>query len=326
VLEFGLPLAFALLPAPLLVRWLLPPHRQRVPAIRVPFFAMLVEAAGAEAREGAVVLRRSRGQMVLASLAWVLVVVGLAEPTWVGAPVERTEASRDVMLAVDLSGSMDTVDFRASGGEREQRLAVVKRVIDGFVAAREHDRIGLVVFGDRAFLQLPFTRDLDAARDLVDLMAVGMAGPRTALGDAIGLAIRTFESSEVEQRVLVLLSDGSDTASSMTPVNAAEIARLHGVEVHTIGVGDPEARGEARVDFAALSAIAERTGGQFFTADDEVGLAAVYARIDALAPAEVRTSTWKPRTALTHWPAGALVLLGILGFGLLGPDRGRRAA
>lgn len=325
MLEFDFPLAALLLPAPLLVRLVLPAHRERVRAIRMPFFATMVEAVGAEAREGSVVLRRSRLQWVLASTAWLLVIGGLVQPTWVGAPIERTEATRDVMLAIDLSGSMNSIDFAAASGEREQRLSVVKRVVDRFVAAREEDRVGLVVFGDKAYLQLPFTRDLEAARALVDLMDVGMAGPRTALGDAIGLAIRTFETSEVEQRMLILLTDGSDTASAMTPVNAAEIARLSGVEIHTIGVGDPDATGEERVDFAALEAIAERTGGRFFTADDEAGLEAVYARIDALEPGEVRTRAWRPRTALAHWSAGAIVLLGFLGYGLLALGRWRRA-
>lgn len=309
--EFAFPYVFVLLPAPLLVSWLLPPYRQRVSALRVPFFAEMVAATGIEARAGAVVLSRRWVQILPMSLVWVLLVAGLAKPEWVGEPIERTDAARDVMLAVDLSGSMDTRDFIDTDGERVTRFEAVQRVVDEFVAQREHDRVGLIVFGNRAYLQLPFTRDVAAARALVQLMEVGMAGPRTALGDAIGLALRSFETSNVDVRLLILLSDGSDTASRMTPVNAAEIARAEGLEIHTIGIGNPEASGEDRVDFEALAAIAERTGGLFFTAEDESALADVYRRIDELDPGEVNTQQWRPRDLLVFWPVGAALLFGL---------------
>jgi Ca-activated chloride channel family protein len=183
----------------------------------------------------------------------------------------------------------------------------------------------LIVFGTRAYLQLPFTRDLETARSLVALMEVGMAGPQTALGDSIGLAIRSFESSEVEDRVLILLTDGNDTASKMTPINAADIAALNGVEVYTIGIGDTQATGEDRVDFDVLAAIAERTGGQFFNAEDESALDQVYRRIDEASAADVRTESWRPRESLVHWPAGAAIVLILLGYLVLLTGSRRRA-
>jgi Ca-activated chloride channel family protein len=305
VLELAHPWLLLLLPAPLLVYWLAPPYRQRVSALRIPFFREMIEATGFEAREGAVVLSRRWLQTLPMVLVWVLLVLALARPEWVGAPIERRDAARDIMLAIDLSGSMDYRDFTDATGERSSRFEAVQRVVDQFVASRTQDRVGLIVFGNRAYLQLPFTRDVEAARALVDLMEVGMAGPRTALGDAIGLAIRSFEESSAGVRLLVLLSDGSDTASTMTPVNAAEIARSEGLEIHTIGIGDQEARGEDRVDFETLMEIAERTGGEFFTAEDERALAEVYARIDVLDPGEVRVQSWRPRDSLAHWPMGA---------------------
>ncbi|MDH3644943.1 MAG: VWA domain-containing protein, partial [Gammaproteobacteria bacterium] len=233
-----------------------------------------------------------------------------------------------VMLAIDLSGSMDYVDLPDQDGFTARRLDVVQRVVDRFVSERTDDRIGLIVFGSRAYLQLPFTRDVDTARALVGLMEVAMAGPKTALGDAVGLAIRSFESSEVDERLLILLTDGNDTASKMTPINAAEIAKLKGVEIHTIGVGDPAARGEDRVDFDTLKAVATRTGGQFFNAQDESTLADVYRRIDAMSPGDVKTETWRPRESLVHWPVGAAVLLGLIAypFMLFGARRRRLAA
>ena len=298
MLELAHPLVLLALPLPILVRWLLPPHRERVGALRVPFFDSVVKAAGAEARSGAVVLRRRTLQIATAAVVWTAVVVGLARPEWVGEPIERTEAARDIMLAIDLSGSMDSRDFPGAGGELVTRFEAVQRVVSRFIADRETDRIGLIVFGDRAYLQLPFTRDLSTADALVQLMEVGMAGPRTALGDSIGLSIHAFESSQVDDRVLILLTDGNDTASRMTPINAADVARLNGIEIHTIGIGDEQATGEERVDFAALNEIASRTGGRFFNAEDESTLAEVYREIDEATAADVRTQTWRPRNSL----------------------------
>jgi Ca-activated chloride channel family protein len=326
VLELAYPWAFIALPLPLLAWWFLPPQRERVSALRVPFFAQIVAAAGSEARAGAVVMRRRWLQMLTAILVWLLLVIGLAKPEWIGEPIVRSEAARDIMLALDLSASMDSRDFPGEDGGDVTRFAAVQRVVDRFVAERENDRIGLIVFGTKAYLQLPFTRDLDTARALVALMEVGMAGPQTALGDSIGLAIRSFESSDVEDRILILLTDGNDTASKMTPINAADIAQLNGVEIFTIGIGDTEATGEDRVDFDVLGAIASRTGGQFFNADDETALQQVYQRIDATAVADVRTQSWRPRHSLVHWPVGAAMLLMLFTYALLLLGYRRRGA
>ncbi|HIF94010.1 MAG TPA: VWA domain-containing protein [Myxococcales bacterium] len=317
MIELAQPWLLLLWPLPVLSWWLLPPHRQRVNALRVPFFQELAHAAGVEAHAGAVILRRGVLQMVLASVAWSMLVVGLAKPEWVGEPIVRVESARDVMLAIDLSGSMDFRDFPDQQGEPVRRMDAVQRVVDRFVSERKDDRIGLIVFGNRPYVQLPFSRDLETARALVALMEVGMAGPQTALGDAIGLAIRSFESSQVDQRLLILLTDGSDTASTMTPVNAAGIAALAGVEIHTIGIGDSEAVGEDRVDFEVLRSVAQRTGGRFFDAQDENALAEVYRRIDQMSPADVRTESWRPRVSLVHWPAGAIVVLAVCAYGAL---------
>ena len=326
MLEFAYPLALLAAPLPILAWWLLPPQRERVSALRVPFFEPITAAAGSEARAGAVILRRRWLQLFVAVLVWLLLVAGLAKPEWVGEPIVRTEAARDIMLALDLSGSMDYHDFPGEDGNDVSRFEAVQRVVDRFVAEREDDRIGLIVFGTKAYLQLPFTRDLDTARALVDLMDVGMAGPKTALGDSIGLAIRSFETSEVDDRLLILLTDGNDTASKMTPINAADIAQLNGVEIYTIGIGDTAATGEDRVDFDVLAAIAARTGGEFYNAEDETALDAVYRRIDQTAVSDVRTQSWRPRQSLVHWPVGLAVILVLLTYaGLLFSARRRGA-
>ena len=317
MIELAHPWALLLTALPVLVWWLAPPQRERVSAIRVPFFQQIAAVAGSEARVGAVVMRRRWLQMVVAILVWLLLVAAIAKPEWVGEPIVRTEAARDIMLALDLSASMDYVDFPAEEGAEVSRFTAVQRVVQGFVAERESDRIGLIVFGTKAYLQLPFTRDLETAGALVDLMEVGMAGPKTALGDSIGLAINSFENSEVDDRLLILLTDGNDTASKMTPINAADIAKLNGVEIYTIGIGNTEATGEDRVDFDTLAAIAARTGGEFFNAENEAALDAVYRRIDETAAADVRTQSWRPRESLLHWPAGMAVILALLAYAAL---------
>nr|WP_253913184.1 VWA domain-containing protein [Pseudoruegeria sp. HB172150] len=300
-----------MLPLPILVWRFLPPYRHRVEALRFPFFRRIAQAAGAEAKPGAVVLARTRLQMMAAIAVWVLTLLALAQPQRVGAPIEQTKAARDVVLAIDISGSMDARDFENEEGQRVQRLAAVKDVVSEFIEGRDGDRMALIVFGTKAYVQAPLTEDLETVIALLDRTEVGMAGPHTALGDAIGLSIRTFEASEIEQRLLILLSDGSDTASAMSPVNAAEIAASEGVEIYTIGVGDPDATGEDKVDLAALQDIASRTGGAYFYASDEMALTAVYDRIDALAPRETETLSYRPRRSLAHWPMGLAVLIGI---------------
>ena len=312
MLSLAFPWALVLLPLPWLIWRLVPPHRDRVPAIRIPFFRQVTEAAGITAREGAVVLSRGRVQMAVAVAVWALIVLALARPERLGNPVVIETAARDVVLALDISGSMDERDFTDTDGNRQQRLEAVKGVMRQFIAERDGDRMALIVFGSRAFVQAPFTEDLQSLSGFLDQTAVGMAGPHTALGDAIGLGIRTFEASEVEQRLMILLSDGADTASRMTPVNAAALAAERGVTIYAIGVGDPEASGEDKVDLAALEEIARQTGGQFFYAGDEAALSEVYAEIDRQNPRAVETVTYRPALDLAYLPL-ALALILVLG-------------
>lgn len=304
MLDLAAPWALAALPLPLLVLWLAPARREVVQAVRLPFFE--AASAGLDPGEGAVVLPRSRVQMGFAWMLWALVVLTLARPEWVGPPVTRSEAARDIMLAVDISGSMGTKDFAGPDGARGSRLDGVKGVLDDFIAARTDDRIGLIVFGSAPYMLVPFTRDTGAARALLRTLTPGMAGQNTMLGDAIGLAIRSFEASHVEARVLILLSDGTDTGSRMAPAKAADIAAQNGVTIHTIAVGDPAAGADAdKVDLATLQAIARTGGGSFHRAEDAEGLAEIYAQIDASGARAAETTSWRPRKPLSALPAAA---------------------
>jgi Ca-activated chloride channel family protein len=266
--------------------------------------------------------------MIVASLIWILIVVALARPQWVGDAVTRESSARDLILAIDISGSMEQRDFRTADGATLTRLDGVKRVIKDFIARRRGDRVALILFGTKAYVQVPFTQDLQTAAQLLEQTQVGMAGQQTAIGDTIGLAIKTLEGSSVKQKLLILLTDGNDTASRVPPEHAAEIAQQKGVAVYTIGVGDPAASGENRVDLTVLQSVASTTGGRFFRAEDGAQLQAIYADIDRLAPAKLDTLSWRPKLPLFQWPLGAAVVLGValwLGLWLTG-ERERKGA
>lgn len=313
MLELAWPWVLLLLPLPILAWWWLPPYRARQASIQVPFFGRLAAATGQTPQRGAVVLERRAVQMIAAVAIWILLVAALARPQWVGDPVTREVSARDLIMAVDISGSMEQRDFKTPDGALFTRLDGVKRVIKDFIARRKGDRVALILFGTKAYIQVPFTQDLQTAQQLLDQAAVGMAGQQTAIGDTIGLAIKTFATSTAKQKLLILLTDGNDTASRVPPEHAADIAHQNDIAVYTIGVGDPvAAAGENRVDLSVLQSVASTTGGHFFRAEDGTQLQAIYADIDRLAPAKLQTLSWRPKLPLFQWPLGAAVILSLL--------------
>lgn len=309
MLDLVHPWLLILLPMPLLVHWFVPAWREARPAVRVSFMARLSRLTGREPAEGSAVARSGLLRTLMLVVCWVLLVLALARPQWLEAPLTRDIPMRDMLVAVDLSGSMETQDFTDINGNLVDRLTAVKEVLDGFLARREDDRIGLIVFGTGAFVQAPFTDDLDLIRTLLDEVELRMAGARTAIGDAMGLAITLFERSEVEERVLILLTDGNDTGSLIPPEEAAGIARDNDIVVYTIGIGDPANAGEAPLDETTLRRVATTTGGQYFFAADREGLEDVYTELDRLTPRNVETLTHRPRRDLFHWPLGLALLL-----------------
>ena len=315
MLQFAYPWLFLLLLLPVLLRPLLPAYREERPALWVPFLGRVQRLLGREGETGAARARRRRIQWLLLSLLWLALVTALARPQWLGEPVVDEQPMRDLLVALDLSGSMDTEDFTTDAGETTDRLTAAKQVLDEFLAGRDGDRVGLVLFGTSAFVQVPFTGDLDVVRELLDEAQVRMLGPRTVIGDAIGLSIRLFERSEVDEKVLIVLTDGNDTGSLVPPVRAAEIAADNGVVIHTIAMGDPQAAGEQALDEASLQAVAERTGGRFFRAQDRAQLEQVYDVLADLNPRQVESRSYRPRHDLFHWPLGGAVVLSLLLFG-----------
>src|SRR5262249_17704196 len=254
-----------------------------------------------------------------------------------GPPQEVAARGRDLMIALDLSGSMGTPDFEIHG-QAVDRFSAVRAVAKRFALERKGDRVGLVLFGTRAFLQAPLTPDLAAVAELLDESEVGLAGEQTAIGDAIGLAVKHLRDRPAERRVLVLLSDGASNAGGLDPKKAAELARDAGVRIYASGVGSGQrplatllgARvvgGSSDLDEAALREIADATGGSYFRADDSEGLTRVYREIDALEPTEGKAATVRPVRALFPWPlGGALAIAGLIGLAGAGREAASLAA
>lgn len=323
MIEFLWPLAFAALPLPLLIRWLAKPApTPAAGALRVPFYARL--AAGV--RPGAGNRARNILRLLLATLIWMALVTALARPVYMGEEVPLPVEGRDLMMAIDLSGSMEEQDF-ALNGRPATRLAVVKEVAQDFIARREGDRLGLVLFSDRAYLQAPLTFDRPVVASLLDEAQVGLTGQQTAIGDAIAVSARHLRDRPADSKVLILLSDGESNAGVIEPLEAARLARDLGIRIYTIGIGTDVQRvqtpfGTRTVqgsgpDEATMQEIAQITGGQYFRARDVEGLAQVYAELDRLEPVESDPQTVRPSVALYYIPLGVALALSFVLAGLM---------
>ena len=312
--QLAWPWIFLLLPLPWLSRRLLPDAvTTAAGALYVPFTQALDSPA--QPSHG----RPAANRLIYwgAWLCWLLLLAAAARPQWLGEPIELPETGRNLLLAVDVSGSMETADLDGNA----TRLDVVKQVAGDFIQRREGDRVGLILFGSQAYLQTPLTFDRSTVRTLLDESVIGIAGRETAIGDAIGMALKRLQHSEGET-VLVLLTDGANTAGHVAPHKAAELAAQQGLRIHTIGVGGkPRAvRGllgmqmvnpASSLDEKTLKAIAQATGGNYFRADDREALEAIYQRLDELEPVTRGSRVVRPVTALYPWPLGAGVLLSL---------------
>ncbi|GMG85811.1 VWA domain-containing protein [Biformimicrobium ophioploci] len=312
MISFAWPWALLLLPLPLLVHWLVPAHTTTQTVVQAPFFTRLARLSRQRPGEGAVVLTRQWPQWLQVGILWLLVVLACARPQWLGEPVPVESSGRDMMLAVDLSGSMDTEDFIDASGKTLRRIDGVKKVLADFVSRREGDRLGLLVFGSSPFVQAPFSADTAVFLRLLSESEVGMAGPKTMLGDAIGKAVQHFDSADAQQRTLILLTDGNDSGSRVPPGEAARIAASKDIVIHVVAVGDPAAAGEEALDVDAMRAITDATGGQYFHALKGADLAPVYQRLDALEPAQFAQEYYRPRTELYYLPLLVAALAALL--------------
>ena len=315
MVEFAHPWVLILLPLPALIWWLVPPFRRKREAVQVPFFDSVVAATGETPQTGAQIKTRSIYENTVLAVLWGLILIALSEPERVGVPIERIDSARDIMVAVDLSSSMAHADFAWDGGETIPRIVAVKRVLQDFADQRQHDRLGLIVFGDAPYLQAPFTDDHHVWRRLLIDSDVGMAGLNTSLGDAIGLAIRSFRAAQSENRVLIVLTDGNDTRSRVPPIEAAKVAAFYGVKVYPVAIGDPGSIGEDALDLQTLARVADITKGEFFQALGQRDLTDIHTQILALEPEDYEAVTFKPRQTLYHFVVAAIALVLFLFWG-----------
>jgi Ca-activated chloride channel family protein len=328
VIALQWPAVLLLLPLPLLVRHVLSAaSAAQHPALHVPDLESIAQGDATRATQGASTALR------VAALAWILLVVAAARPQWSGEPRPVAVPGRDLMLAVDVSGSMDANDFRL-GGRIVNRLTATKAVAGRFIARREGDRVGLILFGRNAYVQAPLTLDRTTVATLLDEAATGLAGKETAIGDAIGLALKRLQDTPAAARVLILMTDGVSNAGAVEPLQAADLAAGAGMRIHTIGIGSggpgrslsgiPRAGASARLDEATLRAVAQRTGGQYFRADDTADLERVYALLDTLEPLDDEREPFRPTVSLYVLPlAAALALAFVLLLGRTGGVRTR---
>jgi len=303
--------ALFFLPLPLLARMLLPAVRSTELALQVPLLNQQ------KLHTKAAAFSSNRLTQICLSLFWLCLVAAACRPLWLGEPVSRSVSGRDLMLAVDISGSMQEADMRING-LAASRLDVLKTVVGEFIDDREGDRLGLILFGSNAYSYVPLTFDLVTFKKLLQDVSAGLAGRYTAIGDAIGLAVKSMRQQssvhhELKQRVLILVTDGSNTAGLNDPMIAAVIAREAGLVIHTIGVGTDEQslskeygaqnipEGTA-LNEGLLRSIAATTGGQYFRATSSKSLEEIYARLDKLELIEREFQSYRPRTELFYLP------------------------
>jgi len=326
MLSFEMPWAFALLPIPYLIYLLYPAAKQQQAAVRVPFFSQWSDIPGQTATSAT----RSTIRLLLMSLIWLLLIIAAASPKWVGEIINIPSSGRDLLLAVDLSLSMNEQDMVIQG-ERASRLIATKVVLDDFIERRKGDRLGLILFGDQAYVQAPLTFDTETVKQFLIEAQIGFAGRSTAIGDAIGLAVKRLRDRPGERHVVILLTDGQNTAGEVQPIPAAKLAAEESITIYTVGIGADEmiVPGILGTDFGSrvvnpskdldeqtLTDIAKLTGGQYFRARNPEELLQIYSYLDELEPIEDKKQSFRPIIKLFYWPLGtALLLSGLFALG-----------
>jgi len=316
MIHFEWPWVLALSLLPLVPRFMLrPAPAVEEAALRVPTVAPFTLDGGTRF----IVTRGRRWVLWPALAAWLLLVGAAARPVWLGPPIDLPVSGRDLLLAVDLSGSMSTQDFSLNGRQVD-RLTAVKAIAGDFLQRRVGDRLGLILFGLNAYVQSPLTFDRKTVDTLLQESVIGLAGKQTAIGDAIGLAVKELQRHPNGNKVLILLTDGANNAGEVDPLEAAKLAAKEGLTIYTIGIGAdsvmvPSLFGMQRVnpsqdlDEGTLRAIAKATGGRYFRARDTAELNKIYQIIDQLQPVDQQKQTFRPRRSLFYWPLAMALIL-----------------
>lgn len=313
MIQVAYPWVFVAIILPFLAYLILPKIRQEnFAALKVPFFNDLFKSfAGVKSLDGLAGLSKLK---YLLALVWILLVVSGSGIQWLGKPISLPQSGRDLLMAIDLSGSMQTPDMVIKD-KPQSRIDVVKQVANQFIAKRSGDRIGLILFGSQPYLQTPLTFDISTARQMLNDATIGIAGSQTAIGDAIGLAVKQLMDYPGDSKALILLTDGGNNAGVMSPQAAAEIAQKEHIKIYTIGIGASQmtvqgmfgpriVNPSSDLDIDGLKQIAQITGGEFFRAEDGSSLENIYNQINQLEPIKSDSVTVRPVTPLYPWSLG----------------------
>ena len=304
--------ALALLPLPLLIYWLPSKSTTEVAALKVP---VLIENINTNHTN----VNNKKSSLILLSLIWALLVLAASRPQWLGEAVNIPTEGREMMVAVDLSGSMQVEDMTLNG-RAVNRLDMLKVLLGDFIERRTGDRLGLILFGDDAYMQTPMTFDRNTVQQMLDETVLGLVGQQTAIGDAIALAVKRFNETDDSNRVLVLLTDGQNTAGKITPEEALELAVAKKVTIYSIGIGADvmlqqslfgtrKVNPSSDLDEKTLKLLAEKTNGKYFRARSSSDLAKIYTLLDSFEPVEQDQKQMRPLSALYYWPLGIALSL-----------------
>ncbi len=301
MINFAWPWAFFLLPLPYLIYRLLPAYQKMPIPLYMPMLSQHHFHTVNESDQ-----KKTRAQMVLMTLLWLFFILALANPEKLGAPIELPSSGRDLLLAVDISRSMEEHDMTIAG-RRTDRLTATKNVLNDFLSKRKGDRVGLILYGTNAYIQAPLTFDLDTVKEFLNESQLGFAGDGTAIGDAIGIGIKKLEDTPEAHRTMILLSDGVNNTGAVKPLEAARFAKQSGIKIYTVALGRPQSR--YPLDERTLNAIADITGAAFFRARNTQELENIYDAINRLEPIDQKAEVFRPKQALFYWPLGFMFLL-----------------
>ena len=316
MITFAWPWLLLLLPLPLLVYWLPQKRNNRTSA------ALVIPQLLSNISVNTTTQTSKKSPLIILALCWLLTVLALSQPEWLGDAIDIPTEGREMMIAVDLSGSMQIEDMSLNGNA-VNRLDMLKVVLGDFIERRVGDRLGLILFADDAYMQTPMTFDRKTVKQMLDESVLGLVGRKTAIGDAIALAVKRFDAKEESNKILLLLTDGQNTAGKITPEQALELAVARDITIYTIGIGaevmlQKSLFGTRRVnpsselDERTLTKLAQQTGGKYFRAKDTQGMQLIYSLLDQLEPVEQDQQQMRPLTALFYWPLSLAFLLGTI--------------
>ena len=316
MITFAWPWLLLLMPVPLLIYWL--PKKENTRASAALIMPQLVESSHVKEVSNV----NKKFPLMVLTLCWLLTVLALSQPQWLGDAVDIPTEGREMMIAVDLSGSMQIEDMSLHN-RSVNRLDMLKVVLGNFIERRTGDRLGLILFADDAYMQTPMTFDRKTVKQMLDESVLGLVGRKTAIGDAIALAVKRFDAKQKSNKVLLLLTDGQNTAGKISPEQALELAVAKDITIYAIGIGadvmiQQSLFGSRRVnpsselDERTLTKLADQTGGQYFRARDSQGMSKIYQLLDQLEPIEQEQQQMRPLTALFYWPLGLALLISTL--------------